>query len=906
MEMDSVISSAHPGYIESLYKDYKKNPQAVQFEWRKFFEGFDFAVQYATEGKTEKSFSDHEFKVWRLIDVYRRKAHLVAKTNPIRERKDRKANLDIAYFGLDESNLPETYEAGEAIGMKGASLGEIIARLQQTYCGSIGIQYKYMADVEQLKWLQDRFESEFPTLNHPIEKKKRILKKLNESEVFERFLSTKFIGQKRFSLEGGETTIPALDAIVNKAAEDGVEEIAIGMAHRGRLNVLVNLLGKTYEQVFSEFEGNATPDLTMGDGDVKYHLGYSSEIATAGGKKVHLKLAPNPSHLEAVNPVVTGFVRAKADILYNSDFKKIVPVLIHGDASLAGQGIAYEVIQMSQLHGYQTGGTIHFVINNQIGFTTDFDDARSSDYCTSLAATIHAPVIHVNGDDADAVIYACELATEFRQKFNKDVFIDMVCYRRHGHNEGDDPKFTQPNLYKLISKHPSPREVYSNKLVTEGNIEASLAKKMDQAFTQMLRDALDEVKQKPLPYHYQAPELAWKELRTSTPADFTTSPHTGISDRLFNKVAKGILHLPDEFKPLKKIETLLKKQHKMLFDEQSLDWAAGELMAYGSLLTEGVNIRLSGQDSKRGTFSHRHAVLYDEHTSAEFNRLNHLDEDQQARLRIYNSLLSEFAVLGFEFGYSWATPETLTIWEAQFGDFSNGAQTIIDQFISSGESKWQRMSGLVLLLPHGYEGQGPEHSSARIERFLQLSAEYNMVIANCTTPANFFHLIRRQMAWAFRKPLVVFTPKSLLRHPACRSPKSDFTSSGFKEILVDDFSNGQAEKVHKLVFCSGKIYYDLMSRQEKEQRNDMVIARLEQLYPLPYEQIDKLVAAYPNADKIWLQEEPANMGAWVYMLSCYRKVDWQLIARKSSASPATGYYKIHEEEQQYLLDKVFN
>lgn len=904
MEIDSFINSAHPAYIESVYQDFKRDPDSVQYEWRKFFEGFDFALQSTAENGEPTSFSFKEFKVWRLIDAYRRKGHLIANTNPIRERKDRKANLDIRFFGLEEKDLDKKYLAGEALGIGKTTLRIIIDTLKKIYCGSIGIQYKYMADAEQLKWIQDHFEKDFPTLNHSIEKKKRILEKLNESEVFERFLSTKFVGQKRFSLEGGETSIPALDAIVNLAAEQGVEEIVIGMAHRGRLNVLVNIMGKTYEQVFSEFEGNAVPDLTMGDGDVKYHQGFSSEIKTTTNKTVHLKLAPNPSHLEAVTPVVEGFVRAKADILYNSDFKRILPILIHGDASLAGQGVVYEVLQMSKLHGYYTGGTIHFVINNQIGFTTDFDDARSSDYCTSYAATVHAPVFHVNGDDTDAVVYACELATEFRQKFNKDVFVDMVCYRKHGHNEGDDPKFTQPNLYKLISNHPSPREIYTRQLVSQGTIEASIARQMDTVFTKMLRNALDEVKQRPLPYHYQAPELAWKQLRRATPEDFIVSPETGITERQFKKVAEGILNLPDEFKPLKKIESLLTKQRKLIFEENMIDWPIAELMAYGSILLEGNNIRLSGQDSKRGTFSHRHAVLYDETTSAEYNRLNQLDDKQQVRMRIYNSLLSEFGVLGFEFGYSWATPDTLTIWEAQFGDFSNGAQTIIDQFISSGESKWQRMSGLTMLLPHGYEGQGPEHSSARLERFLLMAAEFNMAVVNCTTPANFFHVLRRQLAWNFRKPLVVMTPKSLLRHPACVSEKADLINGKFRELIIDEFNNKPA-LVKKVIFCSGKIYYDLMERQATEKRKDLVIARLEQLYPLPYAQIDKIMSTYPKAEKIWLQEEPANMGAWVYMLSCYRKVEWHLIARKSSASTATGYYKIHNEEQKYLLDQVF-
>lgn len=899
----SYISNAHPAYIESLYNEFKHDPNAIDQEWKKFFEGFDLASSQFSE--IGQSISADELKVWKLINAYRAKAHLVSDTNPIRKRKDRQANLDLAFFELTEADLKKTFISGKQLGLENPTLENIISHLKKIYCGSLGFQYKYITDAEKFNWLRQKIEGNAGQINVPHDKKQRILNKLTETVVLEKFLNTKYIGQKRFSLEGGESTIPALDAIINTSADLGVEEVVIGMAHRGRLNVLANILNKTYEQIFNEFEGNIDPDLTMGDGDVKYHLGYSAQVDTISnsGKKINLKIVPNPSHLEAVNAVVEGFARAKADILYNSDYDKILPILIHGDAALPGQGIVYEIIQMSKLKGYYTGGTIHFVINNQIGFTTDFDDARSSDYCTSVASTIHAPVIHVNGDDVEAVVYAVELATEFRQKFNSDVFVDMVCYRKHGHNEADEPKFTQPQLYKIIAKHPNPRELYINKLVETGAVEAETAKKLDKEFWKMLQDRLDMVKQQPLPYEYQEPELAWKAMRNSVPKDFESSPETKITESAFKKVTTGIMKYPDEFKPLKKVEKLISDQTKLIKDGK-LDWALAELTAYGSLLLEGHDVRMSGQDVKRGTFSHRHATLYDEETSAEYNRLDDLSSNQ-GKFRIYNSLLSEFGVLGFEFGYSLGSPNSLNIWEAQFGDFANGAQTIIDQFIAPSESKWQRMSGLVLLLPHGYEGQGAEHSSARLERFLQLSAEFNMTVANCTTPANFFHILRRQLARPFRKPLVVMSPKSLLRHSKCISTVDEFLKGGFREIIDDDYAGKTPSKVKKVLLCSGKIYYDLDEVQKKDKRKDVAIVRLEQLYPLPFNKLDEIVKKYDKAKFIWVQEEPSNTGAWVYILSCFRTVDLDVISRKNSASPATGYHKTHVEEQKRIIEQAF-
>ena len=666
-------------------------------------------------------------------------------------------------------------------------------------------------------------------------------------------------------------------------------------------------MGKTYEQIFNEFEGTAVPDLSFGDGDVKYHLGYSSQVETPYAERIDLKLVPNPSHLEAVNPVVEGFARAKADLMYGSHYDQILPILIHGDAAIAGQGVVYETVQMSQLPGYFTGGTIHFVINNQIGFTTDFDDARSSTYSTGSANMVQAPVFHVNGDDPDAVIFAAELAVEYRQKFHADVFIDMVCYRRHGHNESDDPKFTQPQMYDIIKNHPDPREIYVKKLASQGEVAQKLAKEMEDNFWKELQERLDLVKQKPLPYEYQPPELEWKKLKASKDrADFQYSPKTGISQKSMKLILDHLDDTPKSFKPLSKVKRLIKNQHKLL-EKKELDWALAELLAYGSLLLDGTNIRMSGQDVKRGTFSHRHAIFFDAETSEEYNRLDDLAEGQ-AKMRIYNSLLSEFAVLGFEFGYSMASPQSLVIWEAQFGDFSNGAQTMIDQFITSSESKWQRMSGIAMLLPHGYEGQGPEHSSARLERFLQMGAQFNITVANCTTPANFFHLMRRQVKRRFRKPLILMSPKSLLRHPKCISSFDDFkTGTTFREIIDDQLvEKNDLKNIKRVLFCSGKVYYDLLERKEADNRKDIAIIRLEQLYPMAMEQMEAIFVKYEGKQLVWVQEEPINMGAWQYILSFYFDKNFKVVARKSSASTATGFKKVHDAQQKEIIDNAFD
>jgi len=910
------ITNAHPGYVENLYNDFLKDPETVDPEIRKFFEGYDFAIAGTATVKTaanplsdnvEHSVSsirmDKEFGVYQLIQAYRKKGHLVAKTNPIRERKDRHARLELSNFGLTEADLDMEFEAGKFTKAGKSTLKTILAHLQQSYTHHVGVEYGTMREGKRMDWLQNAMESDF-LKPISLEQKKRILQKLNEGVMFEKFLHTKYVGQKRFSLEGGETTIAALDAIINTSAANNVEEVAIGMAHRGRLNVLANILGKTYEQIFTEFEGTATPDTTMGSGDVKYHQGYSSEVNTIIGKKLHLKLCPNPSHLEAVDPLVIGFARSKADVLYNSDFDKILPVLIHGDASLAGQGVAYEVLQMSKLKGYYTGGTIHFVINNQIGFTTDFDDARSSDYATSIAALVKAPVLHVNGDDAEAVVKVSEIATLYRQEFNSDIFIDMVCYRRHGHNEGDEPKFTQPQLYALIDKHLNPREVYTQYLIENGEPDAkALAKEMEQKFLSDLQERLDEVKQNPLPYTYQKPELWWQSLRRAKPEDFNSSPITAIKEADLKKLFDGLMKWPADFKPLRKVEKLIQDKVKLYQDEQKIDWATAELLAYSSLLTEGKDVRMSGQDVKRGTFSHRHAVLYDESTSQEYNRLNHFTETQ-APFRIYNSLLSEYAVLGFEYGYALANPNALVLWEAQFGDFCNGAQIIIDQFIAGAETKWQRMNGVVLLLPHGYEGQGPEHSSARMERFLQQCAELNMVITNVTTASNYFHLLRRQLAWPFRKPLVNFTPKANLRHPGTYSLVNEFCNGGFKEIY-DDAAVTDAGTIKKVIMCSGKIYFDLLEKKNKEGITDVAIIRLEQIFPLPQNQLDELYKKYSKAIWYWVQEEPVNMGAATFLRMNVKNINFYIISRQASAATATGYAKVHAKEQAEIVNTAF-
>ncbi|HRP39507.1 MAG: 2-oxoglutarate dehydrogenase E1 component [Chitinophagales bacterium] len=902
MDKYSYLSNATPEYIENLYLDFKANPASVDVEFKKFFEGFDYASSSANGNGKATSVSLDEIKVYKLITDYRDKAHLISTTNPLQPRKDRKANLELENFGLSEKDLERRFQIGNEIGLPNATLSEIIAKLKAVYAGNIGFEFGYVRTKEERDWLLERIEKPAQLYNYNIGKKEQIFRALNRASVFEKFLGTKYIGEKRFSLEGGETTIPALEAIINKSAELGAEEVIFGMAHRGRLNVLANIIGKTYEEIFNEFEGNIVGDPIFGDGDVKYHLGYTSLFKAAKGKSVYLKLMPNPSHLEAVSPVIAGFCRAKANTIYNEHFEKILPIAIHGDAALAGQGIIYEVLQMEKLPGYHIGGTLHFVINNQIGFTTGFEEARSSDYSTSIAATIEAPVFHVNGDDAEATVFVSELAAEYRQTFKKDVFVDMVCYRKWGHNESDDPKFTQPLMYQLIDKHVNPRDVYSKVLEQQGEMGADLAKKLEKEFWAELQERLDLVKQKPLPYKPQPTEEAWNSLRSATGKDFEQSPETGVKEATLLALAATMNTIPQDFSPLKKMKKYLAERQTLMVEEKRLDWAAGELLAYASILNDGKDVRFSGEDVERGTFTHRHAVIYDENNGNGYNRLSKLSPTQ-GKFRIYNSHLSEYGVLGFEYGYSMVHPEPLVIWEAQFGDFNNGAQIMIDQFIAAAESKWQRCSGLVMLLPHGYEGQGPEHSSARLERFLQLCAELNMVVTNISSPANYFHAMRRQLAWEFRKPLIVMSPKSLLRHPQCVSDLSEITTGTFREIIADE---PQSKNIRRILFCSGKIYFDLKNKQTQKAANDVLIVRIEQLYPIPEKQMQEVVKKYPKAEVVWVQEEPLNMGAWSFLIGrLYDVLPMKVVARKNSASPATGYKKQHLKEQEAILEAAF-
>ncbi|MDX2304184.1 MAG: 2-oxoglutarate dehydrogenase E1 component [Microscillaceae bacterium] len=919
MDKYSYIANADPSYIDQLYQAFKENPDSVDLSWQRFFEGFEFSQTFYSENgasqplyqngspnlSTDPKTPDQlkEIKCRNLVFAYRGRGHLKAKTNPVRERRDRRARLELEDFFLSDADLDMTFQSGISLFQRPATLREIVERAKYIYTGPIGFEFMYIREPEIIAWFKSKIEREDVTFVPSEPEQQRILAKLNEANVFENFLHTKYVGQKRFSLEGGENTIPALDAIINRSAELGVEEVFIAMAHRGRLNVLVNILGKTYEDVFNEFEGINPEDidLNIGDGDVKYHMGYSGKITTPSGKTVNIQLAPNPSHLETVNAVISGYARANCDDTYHGNADKILPIMIHGDAAVAGQGIVYELIQMSKLPGYYTGGTIHFVINNQIGFTTDFEDARSSIYCTDIAKITDSPVLHVNGDDAEAVNYCCKLAAEFREKFNRDIFIDMVCYRKYGHNESDEPRFTQPKLYDVIAKHPSPREIYMQRLAERGG-DLDLVRKMEDDFRKMLQDRLNMVKQKSVPYKLQKLEEEWQHLTKSQPTDFDKSPETGISKKDLDQIAQALCSVPEGFKPLKQIERLLKQRQQMFFEDKQLDWAAAELLAYGSCLIEGKIVRMSGQDVERGTFSHRHAVLTDANTNEPYVNLDYIQENQE-RFRIYNSLLSEYAVLGFEFGYAMANPNALVIWEAQFGDFVNGAQIMIDQFISSSESKWNRMNGIVLLLPHGYEGQGPEHSSARPERFLQMSAEYNMIVANITTPANFFHLLRRQLAWNFRKPLIVMSPKSLLRKKEVISPLKEFTKGSFQEVIGDNYVD--PKKVERILLCSGKVYYDLLEKQQKDKRKDVAIIRIEQLHPFPSKRVHMEIGQYPNAKVHWVQEEPVNMGAWTYIQRVYKYDQIAIVARKSSASPATGFPKIHAEEQEYIVNASF-
>ena len=895
------IANADPAAIDSLYEQYKSDVDSVDFGWKKFFEGFDLGTGKYEEGAGLSENALQEINVLNLINGYRSRGHLFAKTNPLQDRRTYTPNLDLENFGLQASDLETTFNAGVEVGIGQAKLKDIIALLDKTYCQSIGCEYTYIREPKRLEWLRARFEKTQNVPDLTLDEKRHFLRKLNEATVFESFLHKKYIGQKRFSLEGLECLIPALDAVIQYGAGMGVEEFVLGMAHRGRLNVLANIFQKTYDKIFGEFEGKVFQndgDNEDFEGDVKYHLGYSTNIKAANGKEVHLRLADNPSHLEAVNPVVKGIVRAKLDTKYNGDEDRICPILIHGDAAVAGQGIMYEVVQMSGLEGYRVGGTMHIVTNNQIGFTTDYKDSRTSTYCTDVAKTTLCPVLHVNADDVEAVIHAIKLAMSYRLEFKRDIFIDLLGYRKYGHNEGDEPRFTQPVMYKLIDKHLNPREIYKNKLMERGEIDAALAKEMEKEFNTLLQEKFEIAKSdKPLLKNEEISN-SWKKFRHPAEKYFADKVNTAVDAKTLAKLGEIITTIPEDNLPIKKVQKLFADRAQMIKDGQ-YDWALGELMAYATLLNEGTPVRLAGQDVKRGTFSHRHAAVNKEDTTQEYIPLNAVND--KAKLYIYNSLLSEYAALGYEYGYSSTRPNTLTIWEAQFGDFANGAQIIFDQFISSGEAKWGKFSGLVCLLPHGYEGQGPEHSSARPERFLQMCAGGNMQVMNLTTPANLFHALRRQMKRDFQVPLINMSPKSLLRHPMATSSEADFTNGHFMDVIDDT----EVKKAKKVILCTGKIYYDLLQYRIENKINDIAIVRLEQLYPLPEWNLKPILEKHKGAELIWCQEEPMNQGAWLHLF----RYEWsnmpKFVGRKSSASPATGFKKVHDAEQAEIVAKAF-
>ena len=899
--MTPSLGSLNDRALEDLYRQYQSDPGSVDESMRSFFQGFELGYSRFLKGGSD-TITTEEFKVIGLIGEYRKRGHLFTRTNPVRTRRKYAPTLDIANFELEEHHLDQMFDAGHEIGIGKATLRDIIAHLEETYCQSIGAEYQFIRNLEIEGWLRQRMEGSRNRPDYPLAIKKIILNKLREAVSLEKFIHKKFPGQKRFSLEGAESLIPALDAAIELGAGMGTEEFIIGMAHRGRLNVLANVLHKPLHMMLSEFDGLEYDDRDL-LGDVKYHLGYTTYRKTRAGKEVRITIAPNPSHLEAVNPVVTGIARARTDRKYLGDHHKITPILIHGDASVAGQGIIYEVLQMSGLPAYHTGGTIHLVINNQIGFTTNYLDARSSVYCTDVAKVTQSPIFHVNGDDVEAVAFTMRMAMEFRERFQKDVFVDILCYRKYGHNESDEPRYTQPILYKIIEKHPDPYTIYKEHLVASGIFKPEEIDKEEADLQARMEAELDSARQIEKAHINSFLESTWQGIRRALPEDFCQSPSTAVALGQLQQVAQGICSLPPDKKFFRKVSKLQEERLAMVMETGRIDWGMAELLAYGTLVDEKHHVRISGQDVERGTFSHRHAVLRVEDSEEQYTPLKHIAEDQ-GRFEIYNSLLSEYGVLGFEYGYALAAPNTLTVWEAQFGDFGNGAQIIFDQFLSSAEEKWNVMNGLVVLLPHGYEGQGPEHSSARVERFLTLCADLNFQVANCTTPANFFHLLRRQLHRDFRKPLVVFTPKSLLRYPACVSGVKEFTSGGFREVIDD--TTVDPMKVHKVVLCTGKIWYELDEARRIQNRTDVALVRIEQLYPLPLKQLQEVVARYPKAVAwLWTQEEPGNMGPWTYISRNFKEVPLRMVARPDSGSPATGSSRFHKIRQAKVIEKTF-
>ncbi len=916
--MNSVplAARANSDVIEAAYAQWLDNPDSVDPTWRAFFQGFTLGNSSAAPGAAPTAAAANaagikvidsykQAQIIRFINAHRSHGHLEAHLDPLGDKPAPHPKLTLENFGLDANDLDESFTLTNFQGGGQKKLRDIQRALKKTYCGTVGVEFMHVQDHDAREWLQARMEGTENTPAFTKFEKTRILRRLHKAELFEKFLHTKFVGQKRFSLEGGETMIAAFDAMIEHAPEVGVEEFVMGMAHRGRLSVLTNILRKPFEVLFEQFSENYIPHSVAGDGDVKYHLGYESALTTASGKTVEVRLAANPSHLEIVNPVVEGKARARQRIRGDNERRRVCPFLIHGDAAFAGQGVVAETLNFSQLPGYRTGGTVHFVINNQIGFTTLPQDSRSTRYCTDVAKMIEAPIFHVNGDDPEAVCHVARLALEFRVKFQRDVVIDMYCYRKHGHNEADEPAFTQPTLYKKIANHPQISALYTAQLVAAGSHTQADSDAIKAEYSAAMDTSLEKAKQAELK-RKSAGEKG-DPFRDSNPvfqAGYSHTPiPTGVSKDLLQTVVKGLTTLPSNFTANPKIKRLLEQRASVLTGGP-IDWGMGESLAFGTLLAEGTPVRLSGQDCERGTFSHRHAVLYDTDTRERYVPLLNLSPDQ-ARFCVYNSLLSEAAVLGFDYGYSLDYPQMLCIWEAQFGDFANGAQVVIDQFIVSGESKWQRVSGIVLLLPHGYEGQGPEHSSARLERFLQLCAEDNIQVANITTPANYFHALRRQMKNDLRKPLVVMSPKSLLRNPLAVSKLEDFVDGAFQEIIDDPRA---PKKARRLVLCSGKVYYDLHSYRVANDVDDIAIVRIEQLYPLHKDKLAQLAKTYAKADLVWCQEEPQNMGAWSYIAPELEEVfgrKARYVGREAAASPAVGALAVHKIELNAFLKDAF-
>ncbi len=920
----SALYGSNAYFIEDLYERYLENPDSVSESWREKFNSLHEQSSYeiahspivnrfkklaeTTQGRLAKlqGFTEESVKkqsaVARLINHYRVRGHQIATNNPLGKQRATPPDLELAFYGLAEPDMDTVFDTGSLYGINKLPLRKIISALKEIYCGNIGTEYMHIVDAETKRWIKNKLESTRPEVSsHSAEKKASILKLLTAAEGIEKYLHRKYVGQKRFSLEGSESLIPVLDELVQSAGEKQVKEIVIGMAHRGRLNVLVNILGKSPAQLFGEFEGTHTSSPGAITGDVKYHMGFSSNIATPG-VPIHLTLAFNPSHLEIINPVVEGSVKARQDRRGKGSIDTIIPILIHGDAAFAGQGIVMETLNMSETRAFSTGGTIHIVINNQIGFTTSNPfDARSTQYCTDVATMIHAPVFHVNGDDPEAVIFVTQMALEFRMKFHKDVVIDLICYRRLGHNEADEPATTQPMMYKIIRSLPSVRELYAQKLQAEGIVDEQTALKMEQDYQQLL-DEGNPVSRPTLSNSIYSYSEQWKKYYSQ---EWDAAHDTRVSMEEIRQCNDKLLQLPAEFELHPRVAKVMENRAKMSAGALSLDWGFAENMAYATLLLEGKDIRLIGQDVGRGTFSHRHIAVHNQLNGDTYFPVQHLSENQ-GRAQIFDSLLSEAGVLGFEFGYSSTEPEKLVIWEAQFGDFANGAQVVIDQFISSAETKWGRLSGLVMLLPHGFEGQGPEHSSARLERYLQLCADHNIQVCIPTTPAQIFHLLRRQLLRPYRKPLIVMSPKSLLRHKLAVSTLEDLTDGEFFPIISEQ-DEINPKHVTRLVMCSGKVYYDLLEARRNDGLDHIAIIRIEQLYPFPNDLFKAEINKYPKVEHIvWCQEEPKNQGAWYQSKHhFYNNIDKDITifyaGRAPSAAPAVGNYIVHIEQQNAVI-----